>query len=303
MATILDGKAHADRMLEVVRLEVEARLAKGLRAPALAVVLVGEDPASQVYVRNKAAACARVGITSIEHRLASDTPQAVLDTLIDQLNADAGVDGILVQLPLPRGLASKAALHRINPAKDVDGFHPINQGLLLEGLPGLRPCTPSACMSLLSHHNVVLKGLRAVVLGRSEIVGKPMALMLLEQHATVTIAHSRTVDLPAVCREADLLVAAVGRPGLVEGSWIKPGALVVDVGINRVEDLDLGGRIFAAEPKKLETLRAKGGVLCGDVRFGEAMQVASAVTPVPGGVGPLTIAGLLTNTLQAANVS
>ena len=299
MATILDGKAHADRMLETVRQGVEARLAKGLRAPGLAVVLVGEDPASQVYVRNKAAACARVGITSLEFRLEAGTPQAELDALIDRLNADPAVDGILVQLPLPAGLDSKRALHRISPAKDVDGFHPMNQGLLLEGLPGLRPCTPTACMSLLAHHGLELKGLRAVVLGRSEIVGKPMALMLLEQHATVTIAHSRTRDLPAVCREADLLVAAVGRPGMVEGSWLKPGAVVVDVGINRVEDLALGERIFAADPKKLETLRAKGAVLCGDVRTGEAMAVASAVTPVPGGVGPLTIAGLLTNTLQA----
>ncbi|MBI1751721.1 MAG: bifunctional methylenetetrahydrofolate dehydrogenase/methenyltetrahydrofolate cyclohydrolase FolD [Acidobacteria bacterium] len=301
MATILDGKAHADRMLETVRQGVEVRLAKGLRAPGLAVVLVGEDPASQVYVRNKSAACAKVGITSIEHRLPADTAQADLDALIDRLNADSGVDGILVQLPLPQGLDSKRALHRISPAKDVDGFHPVNQGLLLEGLPGLRPCTPSACMSLLAHHGVELKGIRAVVLGRSEIVGKPMALMLLEQHATVTIAHSRTKDLAGICREADLLVAAVGRPGLVEGSWIKPGAVVVDVGINRVEDEILGGRIFAQEPKKLDTLRTKGGVLCGDVRYGEAMAVASAVTPVPGGVGPLTIAGLLTNALAAAN--
>jgi methylenetetrahydrofolate dehydrogenase (NADP+) / methenyltetrahydrofolate cyclohydrolase len=301
MATILDGKAHADRMLETVRQGVEARLGKGLRAPGLAVVLVGEDPASQVYVRNKATACAKVGIHSFEHRLDANTPQAELDALIDQLNADPEVDGILVQLPLPKGLDSKRALHRISPAKDVDGFHPMNQGLLLEGLPGLRPCTPTACMSLLAHHGLALKGLRAVVLGRSEIVGKPMALMLLEEHATVTIAHSRTQDPAAVCREADLLVAAVGRPGLVEGSWIRPGAVVVDVGINRVEDLALGERIFAAEPKKLETLKAKGAVLCGDVRFGEAMQVASAVTPVPGGVGPLTIAGLLANTLMAAS--
>ena len=299
MATILDGKAHADRMLETVRQGVEARLAKGMRAPALAVVLVGEDPASQVYVRNKAMACARVGVTSLEFRLEAGTPQAELDALIDRLNADPAVDGILVQLPLPAGLDSKRALHRISPAKDVDGFHPMNQGLLLEGLPGLRPCTPTACMSLLAYHGLELKGLRAVVLGRSEIVGKPMALMLLEQHATVTIAHSRTRDLPAVCREADLLVAAVGRPGMVEGSWLKPGAVVVDVGINRVEDLALGERIFAADPKKLETLRTKGAVLCGDVRTGEALAVASAVTPVPGGVGPLTIAGLLTNTLQA----
>ena len=199
-----------------------------------------------------------MGITSIEHRLDAGTPQAELDALIDLLNADPDVDGILVQLPLPKGLDSKEALHRISPAKDVDGFHPMNQGLLLEGLPGLRPCTPTACMSLLAHHGLALKGLRAVVLGRSEIVGKPMALMLLEQHATVTIAHSRTKDLPAVCREADLLVAAVGRPGLVEGSWIKPGAVVVDVGINRIKDMGLGERIFAAEPKKLETLRSKG---------------------------------------------
>jgi methylenetetrahydrofolate dehydrogenase (NADP+)/methenyltetrahydrofolate cyclohydrolase len=303
MATILDGKAHADRMLEAVRQGVEGRLGAGLRAPALAVVLVGDDPASHVYVRNKAAACGRVGVRSLEFRLPAETPQAELDALIDQLNADPEVDGILVQLPLPQGLDSKRALHRISPAKDVDGFHPINQGLLLEGLPGLRPCTPTACMSLLAHHGVALKGLRAVVLGRSEIVGKPMALMLLEQHATVTIAHSRTHDLPAVCREADLLVAAVGRPGLVEGSWIKPGAVVLDVGINRVEDLALGEKIFAAEPKKREALRAKGAVLCGDVRFGEAMAVASAVTPVPGGVGPLTIAGLLANTLAAAERS
>ena len=301
MAQVLDGKAHADRMLEAVRQGVETRLAQGLRAPALAVVLVGDDPASHVYVRNKSAACAKVGITSLEHRLDEATPQAELDALIDRLNADPGVDGILVQLPLPKGLDAKRALHRISPAKDVDGFHPVNQGLLLEGLPGLRPCTPSACMSLLDHHGVDLKGIRAVVLGRSEIVGKPMALMLLERHATVTIAHSRTKDLPAVCREADLLVAAVGRPGLVEGTWVKPGAVVVDVGINRVEDLAEGERLFAAEPKKLEALKAKGAVLCGDVRYGEAMEVASAVTPVPGGVGPLTIAGLLTNTLQAAN--
>ncbi len=300
MATILDGKAHADRMLEDVRLQVEVRLAKGLRAPALAVVLVGEDPASQVYVRNKGAACGRVGIRSLEFRLPAETPQAEVDALIDRLNADPTVDGILVQLPLPKGLDAKRALHRISPAKDVDGFHPMNQGLLLEGLPGLRPCTPTACMSLLAHHGLALKGLRAVVLGRSEIVGKPMALMLLEQHATVTIAHSRTRDLPAVCREADLLVAAVGQPGLVEGSWVKPGAVVLDVGINRITDLALGERIFAAEPRKLELLRTKGAVLCGDVRFGEAMEVASAVTPVPGGVGPLTIAGLLANTLWAA---
>ena len=299
MATILDGKAHADRMLEAVRQGVEARKAKGLRAPGLAVVLVGDDPASQVYVRNKGAACAKVGITSIEHKLGADTPQAELDALIDQLNADSEVDGILVQLPLPKGLDPKEALHRISPAKDVDGFHPMNQGLLLEGLPGLRPCTPTACMNMLEAHGVALKGKRAVVLGRSEIVGKPMALMLLEQHATVTIAHSRTADLPSVCREADILVAAVGQPGLVEGSWIKPGAIVIDVGINRVEDPAVAARIFGADPKKQATFEAKGAVTCGDVRTAEAMEVASAVTPVPGGVGLLTRAGLMLNTVQA----
>ncbi len=269
------------------------------RPPCLAVVLVGEDPASQVYVRGKVKACAQTGIRSLEFRPAADVSQEELDRLILRLNEDPEVDGILVQLPLPAHLDSKRALHLVSPAKDVDGFHPMNQGLLLEGLPGLRPCTPSACMRMLEHHGVALKGMHAVVLGRSEIVGKPMALMLLEQHATVTIAHSRTRDLPGLCRQADLLVAAVGRPGLVEGSWIKPGAIVVDVGINRITDPDLGRRIFAADPAKLATLASKGAVLCGDVRFAEAMEVAGAVTPVPGGVGPLTIAGLMMNTLQA----
>ncbi len=299
MTTILDGKAHAERMLDEVTRAVEARAALGLRAPCLAVVIVGDDPASHVYVRGKVAACARTGIRSVERRLPAHTPQAELDGVIAGLNADPGVDGILVQLPLPAGLDSKRALHGIDPAKDVDGFHPVNQGLLLEGLPGLRPCTPSACMSMLGAYGVELKGIRAVVLGRSEIVGKPMALMLLERHATVTIAHSRTRDLPALCREADLLVAAVGRPGMVEGSWIKPGAVVLDVGINRVEDPALGEVIFASDPGKLRTLREKGGVLCGDVRFAEAAALAGAITPVPGGVGPLTIAGLMANTLQA----
>ena len=300
MAQLLDGKAHAQRILDEVRTQVAGRASAGARPPCLAVVLVGEDPASQVYVRGKVKACAETGIRSLEFRPPAELPQAELEALIDRLNADPEVDGILVQLPLPGHQDAKRALHRIAPGKDVDGFHPVNQGLLLEGLPGLRPCTPSACMRMLAAHGVALKGLHAVVLGRSEIVGKPMALMLLEQHATVTIAHSRTRDLPGLCRQADLLVAAVGRPGLVEGSWIKPGAVVVAVGINRIEDPDLGQRIFRAEPRKLATLRDKGAVLCGDVRFGEAMEVASAVTPVPGGVGPLTIAGLMANTLQAS---
>ncbi len=298
MAQILDGKAYANRMLDEVGAAVEARKHKGLRAPCLAVVLVGDDPASQVYVKGKIAACVKTGIISIEHRPAADVTQDELNLLIESLNADPEVDGILLQLPLPNHLDPRVALHRIRPEKDVDGFHPLNQGRLFEGLPGLRPCTPSACIRMLKSHGIQMAGKRAVVLGRSEIVGKPMALMLLEENATVTIAHSRTVDLPSVCREADILVAAVGRPGLVEGRWIKPGAVVVDVGINRVTDLALGERIFAAEPEKLAKLREKGFVLGGDVRFGEAMQVACAVTPVPGGVGPLTIAGLLMNTLE-----
>lgn len=301
MALILDGKAHADRMLAEVSAAVEARLAQGHRAPCLAVILVGQDPASQVYVRNKVAACAKTGIRSIERLLSAEASEAELIDVIDALNASSEVDGILLQLPLPKHLNAKAMLQRLDPAKDVDGFHPVNQGLLLQGQKGLRPCTPSAVMNMLRAYGVEMKGKRAVVLGRSEIVGKPMALMLLEEHATVTIAHSRTVDLPSVCREADILVAAVGRPGLVEGGWIKPGAVVVDVGINRVEDLALGETIFKGEPKKLEALKTKGAVLCGDVRYGEASAVAGAITPVPGGVGPLTIAGLLTNTLQACS--
>jgi len=303
MAVVLDGKAHAERMLDEVQAGVERRSAAGQRPPCLAVILVGDDPASQVYVRGKIAACARTGIASREHRIPAGTAQAQLEELIARLNGDAGVDGILLQLPLPAGLDAKRAVLGIDPAKDVDGLHPVNQGLLLGGQRGLRPCTPSACISMLKAYGIPLKGQRALVLGRSEIVGKPISLMLLEEHATVTIAHSRTRDLPALCREADLLVAAVGRPGLVEGSWIKPGATVVDVGINRVEDLALGERIFQADPRKLETLRTKGGVLCGDVRYGEAFPVAGAITPVPGGVGPLTIAGLMANTLQACEIS
>jgi len=299
MALILDGKAHADQMLAEVGAAVAARAGLGLRPPCLAVVLVGDDPASHVYVRGKIAACARTGIRSLEHRVPAGTSQKALEKLVGKLNQDPEVDGILVQLPLPGGLDAKRVVQRIDPRKDVDGLHPVNMGLLMSGQRGLRPCTPSACISMLKAYGIALKGKRAVVLGRSEIVGKPISLMLLEEHATVTIAHSRTVDLPGLCREADLLVAAVGRPGLVEGSWIKPGATVVDVGINRVEDLELAARIFAQDPRKLETLRAKGGVLCGDVRYGEAAAVAGAITPVPGGVGPLTIAGLMANTLQA----
>jgi len=298
-AEILDGKKHADGMIEEVRARVAENTSKENRPPALAVVLVGDDPASQRYVRNKVMACGRTGIRSIEHRLNADATQGEINNLIDSLNADGLVDGILVQLPLPKHLDAKSALLRVSPAKDVDGLHPYNQGLLLQGAKGLRPCTPSAVMHMLKAYNIPMKGVRAVVIGRSEIVGKPMAFMLLEEHATVTMAHSRTQDLPELCRQADILVAAVGKPGMVEGSWIKPGAVVVDVGINEITDEALAAVIMASETKKLETLKTKGGVLCGDVRFGEALHVAGAITPVPGGVGPLTIAGLMMNTLFA----
>lgn len=299
VAKILDGKKHADSMLGEVGASVGKAIAKGNRPPTLAVIIVGNDPASQVYVRNKVRACERTGIKSIEHKLSVDADQESLICLVDELNDNGAVDGILVQLPLPKHLDPKMALLRIDPAKDVDGLHPYNQGLLLQGAKGLRPCTPRAVMNMLKAHNIALKGARAVVIGRSDIVGKPMAFMLLEENATVTIAHSRTQNLPSICREADILVAAVGKPGMVEGSWIKPGAVVIDVGINEVTDESDAARIMANEPKKLETLKAKGHVLCGDVRFGEAVKVAGAITPVPGGVGPLTIAGLMTNTLWA----
>jgi methylenetetrahydrofolate dehydrogenase (NADP+)/methenyltetrahydrofolate cyclohydrolase len=298
-AAILDGKKHADGMIEDISAQVAEIASSGRRPPALAVVMVGDDPASQVYVRNKIAACGRTGIKSIEHRLGSGVAQAEVSGLIDTLNSDSSIDGILLQLPLPKHLDAKSVLLRISPAKDVDGLHPYNQGLLLQGTQALRPCTPSAVMHMLRGYGIPMKGSRAIVIGRSDIVGKPMAFMLLEEHATVTIAHSRTQNLPGLCREADILVAAIGKPGMVEGSWIKPGAAVVDVGINEVSDAAEAARIMALEPKKLETLKAKGRVLCGDVRFGEALQVAGSITPVPGGVGPLTIAGLMMNTLNA----
>jgi methylenetetrahydrofolate dehydrogenase (NADP+)/methenyltetrahydrofolate cyclohydrolase len=281
-AEIIDGKAFAATVVGEVAGEVAAIRAAGGRAPGLAVVLVGEDPASQVYVRNKARTTKEAGMESFEFRLAAETSQASLLSLIAELNDDPRVDGILVQLPLPRHIDSARVLDAISPDKDVDGFHVVNAGRLATGLPGLVPCTPLGCLLMLKHELGDLAGLRAVVLGRSNIVGKPMAQLLLRESCTVTIAHSRTRDLPAVCREADILVAAVGQPEMVRGDWIKPGAVVMDVGINRVEGE--GGRTK----------------LVGDVAFAEAVQVAGRITPVPGGVGPMTIACLLRNTLTAA---
>ena len=279
-ATIIDGKAFA----ETVRGKVAAEVAR-LRAdhgitPGLAVVLVGEDPASQVYVRNKGRQTVECGMASFEHKLDADTAESDLLALIARLNADPAVHGILVQLPLPKHLDADLVINAIDPAKDVDGFHISNVGLLGTGQKAMVPCTPLGCLMMLRDHHGSLAGLEAVVVGRSNIVGKPMAQLLLNDSCTVTIAHSRTKDLPAVCRRADILVAAVGRPEMIPGDWVKPGATVIDVGINRVE-------------------RDGKGKLVGDVHFESAAGVAGAITPVPGGVGPMTIACLLANTVTA----
>ena len=281
-ARIIDGKAAAAELRRRVAMEV-ARLGQdhGL-APGLAVVLVGADAASQVYVRHKARQTMAVGMRSFAHQLAADTSEAELLALIARLNADASVDGILVQLPLPKQIEAAKVISAIAPAKDVDGFHPINVGRLAIGQEALVPCTPLGVMLLVKGVRADLAGLEAVVIGRSNIVGKPVAQLLLAASCTVTIAHSRTHDLPAVARRADILVAAAGKPDMVRGDWIKPGAIVIDVGINRVPTPDGKAR------------------LVGDVAFAEAREVASAITPVPGGVGPMTIACLLCNTIKAA---
>jgi methylenetetrahydrofolate dehydrogenase (NADP+)/methenyltetrahydrofolate cyclohydrolase len=283
-AALIDGKAFAAALRARVADAAAAFAAQSGRAPGLAVVLVGEDPASQVYVRSKGKAVAEAGMAGWEHKLPAETDAATLLALIDRLNADSAVDGILVQLPLPAHLDDKAVIDRIDPAKDVDGFHSVNAGRLAVGLPALVPCTPLGCLMLIKDSLGDLTGKHAVVIGRSNIVGKPMAQLLLAESCTVTIAHSRTRDLPAVVRGADIVVAAVGRPELVRRDWIKPGAAVIDVGINRVA---------AAEPGKTR--------LVGDVAFAEVASLAGAITPVPGGVGPMTIACLLRNTLVAAH--
>ena len=283
-ARIIDGKAAAATLRTEVAVEVARFTAATGRSPGLAVVLVGEDPASAVYVRNKGIATREAGMLSFEHKLdAETTSQADLLALVDRLNADPAVDGILVQLPLPPQMDADAILTRIDPDKDVDGFHPVNAGRLATGLPGFVPCTPYGCLLLLRAELGNLSGKSAVVIGRSNIVGKPMAMLLLADSCTVTIAHSRTKDLPAIVRQADIVVAAVGRAEMVKGDWLKPGAIVIDVGINRVP---------ASEPGKTR--------LVGDVDFASASQVASAITPVPGGVGPMTIACLIRNTLVSA---
>ncbi|WP_010161483.1 bifunctional methylenetetrahydrofolate dehydrogenase/methenyltetrahydrofolate cyclohydrolase FolD [Sphingomonas sp. PAMC 26617] len=276
-ATIIDGKAFAAGLRTRIAAQVATFTESAGRAPGLAVVLVGEDAASAVYVRNKGKATQGAGMISIEHRLAADVAQDELLALVDTLNADSAIDGILVQLPLPGHIDERAVTTRIDPDKDVDGFHPVNAGRLATGIAGFVPCTPLGCVMLLKDTLGDLTGLDAVVIGRSNIVGKPMAQLLIAESCTVTVAHSRTRDLSTVVKRADIVIAAVGRPEMVKGDWLKPGATVIDVGINRTE-----------------------AGLVGDVDFAGAMSVAGAVTPVPGGVGPMTIACLLRNTLVSA---
>ena len=282
MATRIDGKAFAAGLREKVSEAISTITRDYDLVPGLAVVLVGEDPASEVYVRNKGKQTQEVGMSSYEHKLPDTASQSELLAVIEQLNNDSKVHGILVQLPLPDQIDSQAVINAIDPDKDVDGFHLVNVGRLATGAPGLVPCTPLGCMMLLKDQLGDLSGNNAVVVGRSNIVGKPMGSLLLAQSCTVTIAHSRTRDLAGVCREADILVAAVGRPQMIPGDWIKPGAVVIDVGINRIEGKEGKTR------------------LVGDVDFDSASAVAGAITPVPGGVGPMTIACLLRNTVQAA---
>jgi methylenetetrahydrofolate dehydrogenase (NADP+)/methenyltetrahydrofolate cyclohydrolase len=281
-ARIIDGQAIAAELRAIVAAEAQRLTREHGLTPGLAVVLVGENPASAVYVRSKAKQTVESGMRSFDHKLPESTSEAELLALIGKLNADPNVHGILVQLPLPPQIDAQKVLASLDPAKDVDGFHPMNAGRLATGLPALVPCTPVGCIRLAKSVHASLAGMDAVVIGRSNIVGKPLIQLLLNENATVTVAHSRTRDLPHVCRRADLVFAAVGRPEMVRGDWIKPGASVIDVGINR---------IAGAEGKNR---------LVGDVAFAEAVNVAGAITPVPGGVGPMTIACLLVNTLRAA---
>ncbi|MDZ7853007.1 MAG: bifunctional methylenetetrahydrofolate dehydrogenase/methenyltetrahydrofolate cyclohydrolase FolD [Halomonas sp.] len=279
-AQLIDGKSIAARVRQQVARQVQARREAGGRIPGLAVVLVGEDAASAVYVRNKHHACEEAGILSFKHRLPTDTRQEELETLVDQLNDDPRIDGILVQLPLPEHLDSRPILERILPHKDVDGFHPYNLGRLAQRMPLLRPCTPKGVITLLEENGLEIRGLDATVVGASNIVGRPMSLELMLAGCTTTVCHRFTRNLEEHVRRAELLVVAVGKPGVVKGEWIKPGAIVIDVGINRQED----------------------GRLIGDIDFAAAAELASWITPVPGGVGPMTVATLLQNTLQAADM-
>jgi len=300
MTTILDGRATAEAIRgEVTALANDFHSCTG-RPVGLAVVLVGDDPASRVYVGSKTKACTEAGMAGFSHLLAADAPESELFPLIDQLNADPRVDGILVQLPLPSHLPTRRLLERIDPTKDADGFHPLNVGRLWIDEKGFVPCTPAGIIEMLKRYQIPLTGRHAVVVGRSTIVGKPMAALLLRENCTVTFAHSRTRDLPAVCRQADLLIAAVGRAGLISADHVAPGTVVVDVGMNRVTDRELAARLVGGDAKRMAGFDKNGSVLVGDVDYPAVAPIAAAITPVPGGVGPLTVAMLLANTVAAA---
>jgi len=295
---LLDGNRIAREIRSEVEAKVGALAASGV-IPRLDVVLVGDDPASRVYVGSKAKNCAKLGMASETHELPADVGQAQLEAVVDRLNDDPEVDGILVQLPLPAGLDPTPVLDRIDPLKDVDGFHPQNVGMLQQGRPRLTPCTPAGIMELFRREHIELRGRRAVVVGRSDIVGKPMALMLLHAHATVTLCHSRTRDLAAATREAEILVVAAGRRTLVGPEHVADGAVVVDVGMHRVTDRTVVEELFPGNEKKLAAFERRGAVLTGDVDFTRVLPKASRITPVPGGVGPLTIAMLMASTVRA----
>jgi len=299
-ARILDGLKIRDEIFSELKFDIAKLHTQGIR-PGLAAVLVGENPASQLYVKNKIAACEQLGMASWLH-----TPPASVSTdymlqLVRDLNSDDNVDGILIQLPLPSQIDSKRVLESVDPAKDVDGFHPVNMGRLVSNRPGLVACTPAGCMEILRRNKIPIEGANAVVLGRSDIVGKPMALLLLHANATVTICHSKTRDLPDVIRRADILVAAIGKAGFVQPGWVKPGAAVIDVGTNKVTDAAEAAQLLRNFPERLEKFRAKGNVLIGDVHP-DAIQFAGALSPVPGGVGPMTITMLMSNTVKAARL-
>jgi len=299
MPEILDGTRVRDEIKAELKPRIEALKAKG-RPPGLAVVLVGNNPASELYVRNKVKTCEDLGIYSETLRPPESVATGELVATIDALNARHDLDGVLVQLPLPPQVDSKRVLLAVAPSKDVDGFHPCNVGNLVAALPGPRPCTPAGILELLKRYRIPLAGKRAVVVGRSDIVGKPVALLMLHEHATVTICHSKTAGLAAVCREGDILVAALGRPAMITAEFIRPGAVVIDVGTTRVTDRALAARVFRNAADKLATFDKRGFALMGDVDPQDVIEKASAYTPVPGGVGPLTIAMLMANTVASA---